>query len=270
MSESDNPDDETIGGDSSLLLRPLRPLLAEGKPPGDVKLVVARLGDQLTPPIGALFASDKRICFWPAYPVGTDMTKELDHATLEVESGTTHVTGVNAAGKTYRRRGKHTKWRLYQFPHSAYALWFPLLIRWETIQGQEKQVKRKIKWPNEIERDRRMQELDEYHTRLQNPIIVPIHPSQTEAPNCLLLQVYVLRDPNKPDEFLEGMFPTDYAIGAVKGWKPLDDFAVQAVKLGFGPHKFSFAVACPPGEMVAAVWLGMAKKHPTPPRKSTD
>jgi hypothetical protein len=259
-------DDISIGDDSSVLLRPLRQLLDNGKPPGPLTPLVFKLDGQPTRPLGALFTGKSRISFWPAYPNVTDMTKELDHVTLELPSGKSHMTGRRANGKPYRI-GKKQGWRLQSFAGSAYAWWFPMLIRWGTIINQDTVIRRKISWPSENERTRRLRELREYSERLAQPFPIPLHSNQIVAPNYVLFHAYVANNLTAPDVFLPDMFPSNYAMDKVKGWEADGGFHTQLVKASLGGHKFMFGAACPSGELESAVWFGLPRMKSNQGRK---
>src|SRR5262245_30409057 len=84
-------ENDNLGADSSVFLRPMRRLLQEGAPPGELIPLFVSLPSNEARPFGALTCTSRnRIIFWPVLPRNADMIAAegkvgvFDHVTLEL------------------------------------------------------------------------------------------------------------------------------------------------------------------------------------------
>lgn len=249
-----------LGDESNVLLRTLRQLLTEGKPTGLITPILLQLGEQITQPIGALFTGRDLVSFWPAYPKGIDMTKQVDHVTVSMLSGESHCTGFHADGTRYRLHGEGASWRLHEFSGGHIAWWFPLFIRWEVLQQQDLLLQRGFDAKSAANKARIEQAFAQYAAGLKQPIIVKLPETQVVAPNYVLCNVYIAHDLASVSNFTPEMIMTIGGAEHVTGWVHCGQIAANITGATRGQHTFAFAAACPPGELTIPVVVGLPKR----------
>jgi hypothetical protein len=246
---------------SSVLLRPLRQLLKERNPPGDVTMLLFGQGEKLTNPFGALYTGHDRVCFWPTYPKGTDMTTAQDHLTLDVQSGKSHWTRFDANGKKHQIKGTGTSWKLHKFPDSTLAWWFQLVLRWDVLADQPMKVSAEGEAPSQAAGEVITEQLHKYAEGIASPIVVPLPTTQLTEPSCVLLQAFISSDPAHKSAFRPDMYITSYAADKLVGADASAEFPIRAIDVSRGSYKFYFAVGCPRAASTVDVSVGMPKKE---------
>jgi len=273
---ADNPGDiaklfsenDDLGPQSSLWLRPIHQLLESGKPIGGVTVLAFRDTRTGAYPFGVLSnTKSNRIVFWPVLPkngntIGPDgKAGVMDHITLELPNDKTHVTGIDGAGKRLRRGaadfGYQQAWRLQRFKGSGLALWFTLLVKWSTLRAQETAVQRVMKAPNAAEAERRKRAFADHAAQLRI-IDVPL-PRSVTVPEYVYCVVYFVTEPEREIKLTPDMFPHANVDSEVDGWADKGLFEIQPMKLCCEQTQFLIATACPPGTMRHDVLLGLPR-----------
>lgn len=189
-------ENDDIGSDSSLWLRPLRQLLRDGKPLGDNVALTVIVGGGMCWPLGMFTETKKnRLVFWPVWPSGLDMTcdaggpRTFDHTTFEFPSEKIHVTGYDERQEPVR--GDRT-YRARHYPDSNLAMWFELLIQTRVLRQQETAVQRRVRMPS-ADKDRRLNEVAQYSKALRF-WDVQLPERETEY-DYIYMRVYVAPEP---------------------------------------------------------------------------
>ena len=251
-------DNDNLGEDSNVLLRPLRQLFTDRKPTGKVTPLRFQLGDEETYPFGALYVGQNRISFWPVYPKGTDMTKMPDHITLELPSGKSHWTGFNADGQKYRLKGQTSSWRLHSFDGSGLSWWFPFFVKWSTLQDQDSEIQRLVEKRSPADEKHVKERFVEYVQGLATFVNVRLPLTQVDPPAYVLCNLYVIHEPES-FRFTPEMFIARNDGPAVEGWPENEPFDIQPSKFTLEGCEFLIVTACPPGTMIADVRIGLPK-----------
>jgi hypothetical protein len=259
-------ENDNLGDDSSILLRTIRQLVHEGKPPGLITPLQFRLGEKITYPFGALFADKGVISFWPAYPKGTDMAKHFDHVTLDLRNGKSHLTGYDPTGHRYHVQGDGAHWRLHPIDGSAHALWLPLFVKWQMLEQQDSMVQRGFDAGTVANKERLEKFFIDCAAGMQHPIIISLPPTQETEPDYVMCNIHIT-DGSAPDlGFTGDMFRREFASEVVDGWNDTDPLAIMPMRAVRGGHTFTIAAACPPGSISSAFLIGL----PTRRQKSKD
>lgn len=252
---------DRLGHESSLLLRLMRRLIADRKPPGLVTPLAFTVDGRPIGHFGALYTGRDRICFYPAYPSGTDMTKQVDHITLEISSGKSHATRYDAEDKPHRFTPEGRAWRLSQFPSSPIALWIQYLMRWDTIHKQDALLQRSVDGKSPAGAEHAEAAFIEYAKGIQQPIGVPVYPTSHSPPNYALCMLYYAGShPHEDLKFEPAMFNSDGLAKSITGFDPEVIVNIQAVAFNRGGHSFIAVAACPPGEMNDSAVFGFPYK----------
>ena len=241
---------DSIGHDSSLWLRPLRQLIKNGKPVGQAIVLTLSMSDGQRMPVGILTQTKgNRTVFWPTLPQKAKIVcdKEIidifDHVTLELPSEKTHVTTYDADGKAihYRRA-----WRTHHFTNSKLALWFMLLVRIPILRQQDMAVKRRVKMPTP-DKDRRVREFSRYlnNISLRN-ISLPVCTGKHDYVSCIL---YIAQESFTVDQFSPSVVPVGSLASVVEGWSEEDQFQTMVSLHKVGKQTICLATACPPGKL---------------------
>jgi hypothetical protein len=260
-------ENSTPGAASSMFLRPIRQLLDCGKPvpPMTGLCVVTPSGSY---PFGMLARTGGGwLCFWPIVPQRGSMVGVIDHVTLSLHAGKTfgvsHVTGYDVAGKSEHEgssdydRKQH--WRLQSFDGTGAALWLLLLVRWDTIMGQELKVEKLLHAPNDREKQRRIEKIGEYIGQIQW-VDIPL-PPVTDASHFLYFTLCLNTNPNLDWKPSPAMYSAVDASVQVDGWSPEDNFGALSKRIMVGDQEVVVSVSCPPGQLRPDVFLGLPSRR---------
>jgi hypothetical protein len=217
------------------------------------------LGDQVTKPFGVLYTGKNVVSFWPAFPNGTDMTRQVDHVTLSLSSGKSHCTGFDLAGNRYQVHGKRASWPLHTFTDSPVQLWFPLYMQWSVLQQQELTIQRRVDCRSEAGKMRIQQMFIKCIEAIQNPIVVKLPPTMSEPRQYVLCNVYYATKRIEGEQFLPDMLVTPDASHIVDGWTD-HNVLFNPTMATRGDHTFIFAAACPAGVLATATLIGLPKR----------
>lgn len=196
-------ENDNIGAQSSLCVRPIRQLLDSGKPIGQLTVLAFRGQDTGSYPFGVLtHTKNQRVVFWPVLPLDADMIAGegkkgvVDHITLELANKRTHTTAYNAKGQASHIKaadfGHDEAWRLQEFEGSGLALWFTMLVRWSVLLDQELAVQRCVQAPTPAEAERRKGVFASIAARMK-VMDVPL-PKSTTKPEYVYCAVYFVTD----------------------------------------------------------------------------
>lgn len=233
----------SIPDEYSLWVRPMRQLLDDGKPVGQITmLTLSRATDGALPFCAVAYTSRNRLIAWPIMPPNPEfVTFPLDHITLEFPSGKMHATGFNANGK---REAVSQSWCLQEFQENHLAFWFRLVVRNTLIESQELEVERLMKSPtSDIER--RKQEFARYGQSLR---IVDVPLPSSEPEGDYILCSFFLADPDDEPKITSDIFLCGGVDEQIEGWAEGTTFEVTGKRLPVGPKHLAIATACPPGQ----------------------
>lgn len=259
---------DNLGSDSNVLLRPMRQLLSAGKPLGPMTVLSFPLPGKGSFPFGVLaWTAKSRLIFWPTIPILPTMAGVIDHVTLEFPSMRSHRTAYSEAGKSIHTSAAdlelETAWQLTPFPDSGVALWLSLKFRTETLLNQELAIHRNVSMPTSAEATRRTEEFVR-HLQQLNHVDVPLPPDQATLPQYICCNIYITTDPHFNTSLTSQMFMEANLAEHVEGWPDDVPFMIQPLKLDRGGHELIIATACPPGELVAEVFVGIARPKAKP------
>lgn len=192
-------ENDNLGSDSNVLLRPIRHLLARGVPPGPMSALSFAIPDTGALPFGVLAWTVKnRLIFWPVLPKSWEMVNAVDHITLEFPSKRSHLTAYKASGKPVHRSaadmGLDSAWGLTTFPGTGIALWFTLAVQTSMILEQDLEIQRRVLMPTPSEKERRISEFVRHYQQL-NHVSVPLPPDRLTVPRYIICNVYLVTDP---------------------------------------------------------------------------
>jgi hypothetical protein len=214
-------------------------------------------------PFGVLAWTVKdRLIFWPVLPKSWGMTNAIDHVTLEFPSKRSHLTAYDANGRPVHRTandmGLDAAWGLTPFPGTGIALWFTLAVQTSTILEQDLDIQRRVLMPTPAEKERRTNEFVRHYQQLNHESL-KLPPDQLTRPQYIVCNVYLVTDPTADCTLNGDMFVAKTIQPVVNGWPDDAEFPVQGMKLERGGHQLIFATACPPGELQAAMNLGVPR-----------
>ena len=241
---------DNIGHDSSLWLRPLRQLIQDGKPVGQAIVLTLSMSDQQRMPIGILAQTKgNRTIFWPTLPrkakivCDEEIIDFFDHITLELPSEKIHVTTYDTNGKAIHHR---RAWRTHHFSNSTLALWFMLLIRVPIFRQQDMAVQRRVKMPKP-DKDRRVHEFSRYINNLSfNNVNLPVCIEKHDYVSCIL---YLAPESFTVGQFSPSVVPVDSLASAIEGWSEENQFPTMVSQHKVGNQTICIATACPPGRL---------------------
>ncbi len=246
-----SPEPIRFAEETSLWLRPFRPLLEEGKPLGNVLFLVLHAQGRGYA-FGALTRTDKeRLIFWPAIPRGVTTVSEngtkgvMDHLTLELVSGKTHVTTSV--------RGHHPGGRRPErFEEAGLGFWFVLAVEWRDLQDQDDWLERRIATPASDEA-RRKAELEDALGRIR--LLRIESPSPPQEQTYVLTAFYLADDTDRQVLFTPGMLPP------LPGGSDQEDVWNRArlTRFGVGDSKLVIVTACPPGALEGGPVFGLPR-----------
>jgi len=250
-----------IGADSSVFLRPLRQLLEQGKPVGQVHCLTTGSNPQRRLPFGMLTETKKgRLVFWSVLPRDTHVLcpgsslSVIDHITLELPTGKSHVTGYDHSG----RRVHSGLWELQHMAESRLALWFTLLVPMSVLLDQDNAVQRVVRAPTP-DAKRRIDEFVRY-TRSMRPHHMAL-PSPQEETNCVWLTVFLSPPASGCADVGTWLTPVLKTLGdQVEGLAADCRVRALAYPVRIGTRTVCVVVACPPGELRNGVVLGLPRQ----------
>ncbi len=255
-------ENDDIGSDSALLLRPLRQLFKDGKPIGQVVALTVSPREQLRLPFGILAQTEKtRLIFWPIWPSGVSMicagaqVDLFDHITLEFPSEKIHVTAYDANGQPIHVT---RAWRTHQFSDCGLALWFTLLVRVSILRQQDMAVQRRIQTPT-TDKERRTNEFVRYAQNLSfSNISLP--PNEAEY-DYIYFGLYIAPDSITAAQVPPSILPADSSMDSqIEGWSDEDKFEIAVSRLTIGQRTICCATACPPGKLRSDVSVGFPRR----------
>jgi len=255
-------ENDDLGSDSSVWLRPLRQLFRDGKPIGRLAaLTVSPMGKPGLP-LGILSETQKdRLIFWPALPSGVDAVcagksvDVFDHITLEFPSERIHVTAYDIAGKAVH---DSRAWRTHHFDDRGLALWFLLLLRISVLQQQDMAVQRRIQTPAS-DKERRINEFVglKEHLTLHN---IPLPPHDAKQ-DYVYFGLYLRSTSATTDRPSIPILPVNASLNSqVEGWPPGKAFLIAGFCVPFGKRLIYTATACPPGKLLSDVSVGFPQR----------
>lgn len=252
---------DNIGSDTSLWLRPLRLLFDHGTPPCDCTILAFKDTPQGDLPFGVVTKTkDNRVICWPDLPTKPQPASEfgipvfIDHVTLEFPSQKMHVTWFDDDGK----REHHSQaWRLHPFDGSGVALWFKLMVRCSVLEDQDLRVERNIKSPTS-DVERRKAEFARYANSIKFQRI-KLPPGKPEG-DYVFVVIYVVIDPGAEIVLTSDMFLAGGNVDdVVDGWPDGSVFGIQPIKFKVSDFEMVVATACPPGNLDPDVFLGFPR-----------
>lgn len=238
----------------SLWARPMRPLLDEGKPIGEVVILCLDApGIDLWPICAVTHTSKDRLVAWPILPPNVaSQAVAIDHITLELSSGKIHGTGFRADG---RRRVTTNPWRLHEFRKNGLTFWFRLVVRFSVLKTQGLHVERQVKFPASDDA-RRQQEFARYGQNL-DIVGVPL-PSANPQGDCVLCSICLVS--GESPVLNEDIFLCGGIDNFVESWQDGTLFAAAYRDTFVGEKRLLVATACPPGRAAEDVVVGLARK----------
>lgn len=254
-----------IGSDSSLWLRPLRQLLKEGKPVGQILALTVSPKSQARLPFAMISRTQKdRLIFWPRLPPGTSMIfggeriEAFDHITLEFPSEKTHVTAYGTDGQPVHIA---QAWRTYRHPDHSFALWFLMLVRIPILCNQDMAVQRRVKIP-EADKKRRTDEFVSYTRRLSF-LNVPL-PDHSAEQDYIYFGLFLASNAAMASDNVSApRLPTTGASvdSQVEGWPDGSTFEITGLRFVFGEQIVCVAAACPPGRLLSDVSIAFPHRE---------
>lgn len=241
----------------------MRQLLNAGKPLGPMTALSFAIPGKGSFPFGVLaWTAKNRLIFWPTIPMLPTMAGVIDHVTLEFPSMRSHRTAYNEAGNSIHTSAAdldlETAWQLTTFPGSGVALWLSLKFRTQTLLNQDFAIQRNVKMPTSAEATRRTEEFAR-HLQQLNHVDVPLPPDQTTLPQYICCNIYLTTDPNLDTSLTSQMFMEANPAEHVEGWPDGVPFTIQPLRLNRGGHELIIATACPPGELLGEIFVGLAR-----------
>lgn len=252
-------DNDTVGSDSSLWLRPLRQLFADGKPVGGVLGLMVSEAEDSRLPFGMVTKTESdRLVFWPVLPPGvtmncSDTLSVVDHVTLELPSEKIHLTGYDTNNqRVHVRRG----WRMRRFTDCPLACWFTMLVRVAVLRKQERAVQRRLIAPTVPEKARREKLFLQYtHNFRISSIALPPHGADLDY---IYFGIYVGPSTIRTDQLSPHILPVDASLQAqVEGWLPDDDLRATFSQASIGDHTIWVGITCPSGKLRSDVSIGL-------------
>lgn len=254
-------ENDDIGSDSSLWLRPLRQLFKEGKPIGQVIALTVSPNGNMKLPFGMLTQTEKnRLIFWPILPKNANIIYSgicvdlFDHITLEFPSKKIHVTAYDTKGLPIHVANS---WRAVQFVECELALWFTLLVRVSILREQDLAVQRRVLIPS-TDNKRRTDEFISYTRNLdiQN---ISLPPKQSES-EYIYLRLYLAPNSITAHQFSSSILPVDSGLDSeIEGWNEGNVFQIAVTPLMIGQRTICVATACPPGKLRTDVSIGLPR-----------
>jgi len=256
-------ENDDVGCDSSLWLRPLRQLLKDGKPVGQVLALTVSAENQLRLPFGMISRTKRdRLIFWPVLPPGINMIcageriDVFDHITLESPSGRIHVTGYGSDGQPVHPR---RAWKVHRLPDRSFTLWFLLLVRMSVLQRQDMATQRRVK-ASVRDKKRRTDEFTAYARRLKLlNVPLPAHPAEQDY---IYFGFYFAPDSaTTSGQVSASVLPTGASMDAqIEGWHDGNVFEITGLSFALGKRTICVAAACPPGRCLSDVSVGLPRR----------
>ncbi len=262
-----------IGSDSSLWLRPLRQLLRDGKPIGQILALTVSAESQLRLPFGMVSRTDNdRLIFWPVLPPRVNMIcageriDVFDHITLEFPSEKIHVTAYDSNGQRVHRS---RAWRTHHLQDPRFTLWFLLLVRMSVLQRQDMAVQRRVKTPVK-DKKRRTDEFAAYVRRLKL-LNVPL-PAHTAEQDYIYFGFYLAPgSPMTSRQLSAPILPAGTSMDAqIEGWHSGNVFEITGLRFALGKRTVCVAAACPPGRCLSDVFVGFPRRDSEREQESKD
>lgn len=228
--------------------RPLRQLVEEGKPVGQVTVLWGGEAKEDRIPFG-LVEKRKLVCFWPIVPPNAEMScasisTPIDHITLDVGSGCSHITYFSEDGERNHFHGGH---RLVDYPESGVKYWFSMFIRWSVLDRQDRRPELHAVFPNSDATRRESEAVKYAQSMRHHPILMP--PRHPDG-DYLYSHIFVRTDERKPlsptPEMLLLNRDTD---DTVVGWHD-GVVGIQFDSVDVGDTRLVIASTCPPGRLI--------------------
>lgn len=263
-------ENDNLGSDSSVFLRPMRHLLVRGAPPGEMVPIYVEMPDGSGWPIGVLTCTKKnRIVFWPVLPqnaatiAAERKSSVIDHITLEMPSQVSHLTVYKSDGTIKRTGasdvGHQQSWRLHRFGRNSLALWFQMLVSRATLIEQDLLVQRLTNAPTSKESQRRIDEFVKYAEHLnRNAIRIRLLPADDPIDHLFVI-VGMGVDENVSPDFSSEIASECATFHQVPSCPTGAVIAFQPTRLRFGDQEFIVAVASPPGHFEGDVSVGLPR-----------
>lgn len=217
---------DSIGADSSVLLRMLRRLLKDGKPIGNLTAIFLSESEKLVFPIGVLTETlHERVVFWPLLPEQSRSQEQatrdnLDHVTLEFPSEKSHWTAYSANDK-----GRHgALGRLLTTSGLKAKFWFHLAVQMETLVSQDLAIQRNIPCPAP-DKERRVKEFTDAISQMRR-VFLPLAQSNNKYAS-LCCQFFVadeelenesINECIKAFDIRQNDFLPEWTAGSIANW----------------------------------------------------
>ena len=208
-------------------------------------------------PFAAIWAEVNIVSLWPVYPRGTDMTRQIDHITLDLRSDTSHCTRFDANGT--RKHDRNKRWKLQPIDESPHSFWLPIFVKWETLSQQDRMFQRGFDAGTITNKDRVNQLFGAWADGIRHRIELPLPPTQTMAPDYVLCNFYTADGTATDLSFSGEMFKHDYAPGIVNGWVAGDVMPISTARFTRNGTAFTVAAACPGGTIEEPVIFGLPR-----------
>ncbi len=259
-------ENDDVGCDSSLWLRPLRQLLKNGKPVGQVLALTVSPMNHMRLPFGMISQTRKdRLIFWPLLPPGVNMTcvgeriDVIDHITLELSKERIHTTAYRADGQSVHTTNA---WGTHYLPNRIFRLWFLLLVRISVLQKQDMAVQRHVRGPV-TDKKRRADEFAAYVRRLKFlNVPLPAHPAEQDY---IYFGLYLASDSAMmSDQLAAPILPTGTVDAQIEGWDDGSVFEITGLRFPLDTLTICVAAACPPGRLTTDVSVGLPRRENPP------
>jgi hypothetical protein len=255
---------ELLISNSSVLVRPLRQLLHDGKPVGSITVFWLTIEGRDFPVATATVTSNNHSVFWPLLPrnvarrsaVGRTTTiSDVDHITVNLGSLKVHVTAIAPDGK--RRYHRHA-WRGVSVRDRNVSLLFPVLVKRAAILGQDLAAEGYVRMPTTDSR-RRIEEFIRFAQEMQS---VTLRLPRSESPwDYLLYVVYFIHDPRSPLRLTSRDIPFSFA-NEVSDFAEEATFRVELNPITVRDLHLVVATACPPGTLSCDTAVGFPVINP--------
>jgi hypothetical protein len=248
-----------ISPDVSVIWKPLQRLFQDGNPIEPVTILYYNIDDVKYLPFAAIAKTKgKRLILWPPWDThghsefADGHTFRIDHATLELQSGKTHLTCFDANGQ---RIHEDCGWKLTSF-EDGLRLWLICAFHVNLLEEQVGALEQEVKMPTSDSK-RRLNEFRRYAAQMSR---VPVNTPPLRG-DCFVTVIHLppesssFRSPVKPTHFPMGSFWNDW----IDGWTDGDNFQIFPKDINVGGVNLLLLTASPLGRLKGASFLGSGR-----------